>query len=122
MAYINQEMKSKIAPAIKAIAKKYGLKTSLAVRDNRALVLTIQSGSIDFFKEHNADITANYIAVNHYSIEDNFNNEAKDALIEFRNALNSGNWNNTKIEVDYFDVGWYVDIKVGKWNKPYLLV
>jgi hypothetical protein len=20
---------------------------------------------------------------------------------------------------DYFDVGWYIDINVGKWNKPY---
>jgi hypothetical protein len=20
---------------------------------------------------------------------------------------------------DYFDVGWYIDIKIGKWDKPY---
>jgi hypothetical protein len=33
--------------------------------------------------------------------------------------MNNGNWNNSRIEVDYFDVGWYIDVNIGKWNKPY---
>jgi len=23
---------------------------------------------------------------------------------------------------DYFDVGWYNDIRIGDWNKPYQMV
>jgi hypothetical protein len=29
------------------------------------------------------------------------------------------NHDNSDIMTDYFDVGWYVNIYVGKWNKPY---
>jgi len=30
-----------------------------------------------------------------------------------------GNHNNTDLMSDYFDVGWYISINVGKWDKPY---
>ena len=30
-----------------------------------------------------------------------------------------GNHNNSDISTDYFDVGWYIDINIGKWDKPY---
>jgi hypothetical protein len=35
--------------------------------------------------------------------------------------LNTGNHDNSDSQTDYFDVGWYVDVKVGKWNKPYIV-
>jgi len=22
---------------------------------------------------------------------------------------------------DYFNVGWYIDVNIGKWNKPYVI-
>jgi hypothetical protein len=37
-------------------------------------------------------------------------------------TLNIGNHNNSDIQSDYFDVGWYVSIKVGEWDKPYQVV
>jgi hypothetical protein len=36
-------------------------------------------------------------------------------------AMNDGNHDNSDIQSDYFDVGWYTHINVGRWNKPYLL-
>jgi hypothetical protein len=33
----------------------------------------------------------------------------------------AGNYNNSDIMTDYFDVGWYIEINVGKWNKEYNL-
>jgi hypothetical protein len=33
-----------------------------------------------------------------------------------------GNHDRSDIQSDYFDVGWYVDINIGRWNKPYALV
>ena len=34
MAYVSQEKKKQLAPAIKAVLKKYGMKGSIAVRHN----------------------------------------------------------------------------------------
>ena len=48
MAYVSQEMKSELAPVIKTILKKYGMKGSLAVRNHSTLVLNLKSGKIDF--------------------------------------------------------------------------
>jgi hypothetical protein len=36
--------------------------------------------------------------------------------------MNDGNWDKSDIQSDYFNVGWYVDVNIGRWNKPYALV
>jgi hypothetical protein len=30
------------------------------------------------------------------------------------------NWDNSDISTDYFDVNYYFDINIGKWNKPFV--
>ena len=50
MAYMSQERKQSLAPSIKAVLKKYGVKGTLAVRNHSTLVLNIKSGSIDFIE------------------------------------------------------------------------
>ena len=32
-----------------------------------------------------------------------------------------GNWKLSGLRVDYFDIAYYMDINIGKWNKPYVL-
>lgn len=126
MAYVSQELKAKLAPKIKAICKKYGVKASLAVRHHSSLVLNIKSGKIDFlgnyardFKEANAQRTN--IQVNTYWYQDHFDGVARDFFSEVIPAMNAGNHDRSDIQVDYFDVGWYVNVNVGQWNKPYEL-
>ena len=34
---------------------------------------------------------------------------------------NDGNWNNSNAQIDYFDVGWYVSLHIGKWNQEFQL-
>jgi hypothetical protein len=36
--------------------------------------------------------------------------------------MNAGNHNRSDAMTDYFDVGWYVDVNIGKWNQPYILL
>lgn len=129
MAYMNQETKAKIAPKVKKILGKYKLKGSLAVRNYTTLVLNIKSGPIDFIGNLNRDIpedsnrrAKDCVDVNVYHIGSHYTGIAAKALTELRAALNAGNHDNSDIQTDYFDVGWYVDINVGKWNKPYILV
>ena len=135
MAYMNQQRKAEIAPVLKAICKKYGVKASVAVRNHSVLVLNVKSGPIDFIGNLNkvcsvapgADRYGAYrpavgsIGVNPYHYQNHFDGEALAFLSEILPAMNTGNHDNSDIQSDYFDVGWYVDVNIGAWNKPYLL-
>ena len=127
MAYVSQELKSKLAPKIKAICKKYGVKASLAVRNNSTLVLNVKSGKVDFINDYGstpesrADAAKFGIQVNLYWYRDHFDGKSKKFLSEVISAMNDGNWDKSDAQVDYFNVGWYIDVNIGKWNKPYIL-
>jgi hypothetical protein len=139
MAYMNQERKALIAPVVKAILKKYKVKGSLSVRNHSTLVLNIKSGSIDFIENFiNTGSDKSYVSqmsqdqvdylrksqsvdVNPYWYHEHFSGKAKQFLREVLTAMNDGNWDKSDIQTDYFNVGWYVDVNVGRWNKPYVL-
>lgn len=108
MAYMNKEKKAKIAPAVKAICAKYGVKGTLKVHNHSTLILTLRSGKIDFWGT---------------MMKDNreWSGEAKKFMDEVEAAMMVGNHNNSDIMTDYFDVGWYVRINVGEWDKPYIV-
>lgn len=136
---MNQEKKAKIAPEIKRILKKYGVKGTLAVRNHSSLVLNVKSGSIDFIenyistdldKPHAKKMDQNQVEylrknqaidVNPYWYHEHFSGKAKSFLKEILQAMNSGNHDRSDVQTDYFDVGWYVDVNIGKWNKPYIV-
>jgi hypothetical protein len=135
MAFVDQGLKEKLAPAVKAVCKKYGVKGSLSVRHHSTLVLKIKSGSLDLVGNYNRIGIAkgpnqygdpfeprNYVSVNEYHYKDHFDGKALQFITEVLAAMQKGNWNNTDLMTDYFDVGWYVDVKIGEWNKPYELV
>lgn len=125
MAYVSQELKAKLAPQIKKICAKYGVKATLAVRHHSTLVLNIKSGKIDFFNDYGAREDAEkygYIDVNPYHYKNHFIGEAYHFLSEVIPAINNGNHDNSDIQTDYFDVGWYIDVNIGKWNNRYELI
>lgn len=135
MAYVSQELKSKIAPKVKAICKEYGVKASVAVKHHSTLVLNIQSGIIDFIGNYNeivskkpnpypnqtvdCRIAKNYIQVNEYHLESDYSGAALAFLLAVRSAMNEENFDNSDVQTDYFHVGWYIDINIGKYDKPY---
>jgi hypothetical protein len=131
MAYMSQENKAEKAPVIKSILKKYGLKGSLGVRNHSTLVLNISEGPINFYenmietaKEQNAEIKyiSEDIQVNPYWYKKDFSGVALEAMSELVEAMNASNWDESDIQTDYFNVGWYIDINIGKYNKPYKLI
>ena len=134
MAYMSQEKKAKIAPKIKAILAKYKVKGSLAVRNHMTLCLNIKSGSIDFIGNFNKTISADHyltargftpaeksLSVNPYHYDNHFSGKALAFMQEVFAAMNDGNHDRSDIQSDYFDVGWYVDVNIGKWDKQYIL-
>ena len=133
MAYMNQERKAAIAPAVKSILKKYHIKGSLSVRNHSTLVLNIKSGVIDFISNFNSTVerrpgghrlgqsAERYIQVNPYWFQEHFSGQSLKFLDEIFRAMNSGNHDRSDAMTDYFDVGWYLDVNIGQWDKPYQL-
>jgi hypothetical protein len=134
MAYMNQDKKAAIAPVVKKICAKYGVKGSLSVRNHSTLCLTVKSGKIDFFESFNRLGTEELrpahlpftpetksIDVNPYHYQKHFDGVALRFLKEVVTAMNEGNHDRSDIMTDYFDVGWYIDVNIGKWDKPYIL-
>ena len=115
MAYMSQEKKKQLAPNIKEICQKHGIKAMLSVRNHSTLILTLRSGPIDFGIGEN-----NGINIYHYRNHD-YTQRAGAFLDQVLPAMNDGNHDRSNIMIDYFDVGWYTNIKVGLWNKPYVL-
>lgn len=135
MAYVSQEMKAKLAPQIKAICKKYGVKGSLAVRHHSTLVLNVKSGNIDFFDSFNRTAGArprpahlafrpaqDHLNVNVYHYESHFDGKAAKFLAEVIPALKGPDYfDDSDPQTDYFHCSHYIDVNIGKWDRPYAL-
>jgi len=125
MAHVSQQRKSELAPAIKAAFARYGMKGSIAVRHHSTLVINVKEGPIDF----NASRTGRWaegfvynghLDVNVYHYRDHYTGDALAFLDEVITAANRGNHDRSDLMTDYFDVGWYVDVNIGRWNQPYI--
>lgn len=130
MAFVSQEMKKELAPGIKAVLKKYGVKGSIAVRNHMSLVVTLREGVIDFTRGKNArgdtlGLTARdgefYDQVNTFHISSFYEGETKDFLNELVDAMKGTTWyDRSDIMTDYFDTAYYIDVNVGAWDKGYI--
>lgn len=131
MAHVSQELKAKIAAGLKKVVPA-GWKYSLAVRHHSTLVFTLRQAPVDIlgniretlhakaqYGSKPAEVSMNW-DVNPYYIEDQFSGEVRDVMLKIKDALDEGNWDKSDIQSDYFNVGWYVDIKIGSWDNPFL--
>lgn len=116
MAYINQDMKAVLLPEIKSVFKKYGFKGSVSIKHYSTLVVTISSGKYDITNG------SGLMQVNHYYIRENFSGLCRDFLLELLKAMRGNIWyDNSDSQSDYFDTAYYININIGKWNKPYII-
>jgi hypothetical protein len=116
MAYVSQDDKAKLAPQIKKVLSKYGMKGSISIRHHSTLVVTLQSGSIDFGEYTHGD---GYIQVNTYHIESHYRGKAKSFLTELLAAMKGPDYfNNDDAMTDYFHRSHYTDINVGNGTNP----
>jgi hypothetical protein len=118
MAYVSQKDKAQLAPQIKKVLNKYGMKGSISIRHHSTLVVTIQSGSIKFDHSHGDG----YTQVNVYHIESHYKGKAQKFLTELLAAMKGPDWfDKSDAMTDYFHVKHYCDINIVRWNKPYFL-
>ena len=120
MAFISQKEKKELSVGIKQVLKKYGMKGTIGVNHHSRLVVNVQSGVLDFTGHFTHG--DGYIQVNEYHIDNHYSGVIKNFLNELLKAMKGTKWyNNSDAMVDYFDIAYYTDINIGKWNKPYVL-
>lgn len=127
MAYMNQEKKAAIAANLKKVVPA-GWKYSLAVRNHSTIVMTITQAPFDLIRafpksEYFDPETATEVSVNPYHYRSHIEDECvADVVGAILEALNTGNWDRSDVMTDYFDVGHYVDLRIGKWDRPFKYV
>lgn len=111
MAYVQKELKAKVAGLLKEIMPR-GWRYSLSVRHHYMLVLTIQSAPVDLTTErfcgHNERRIRNTAPAGH-----------ADLFVRIFKAMNCENHNNSDPMTDYHDVGYYTEINIGTHEKPF---
>lgn len=137
MAYMSQEKKKDIAAKLKLIMKGTGIKYTLGVHNHSTIVMNIKSGPLDFINNYIETVTQtprvlayphlfqapkDHLDVNPYWYHEHFTGNILTLMKKIIECMNEGNHNRSDIQSDYHDVGWYVDVNIGKWDKPYELV
>jgi uncharacterized protein (DUF1697 family) len=115
MAYITSEEAKEIRENVKkAFPSKDGYKFSITVKNYSSLNVVILQSPFEF--ENNRK--------DGYSIRGGRSGENTKEEIEFIEKLNSilnkNNYDNSNSMIDYFDVGYYVFVTLGKYNKEYV--
>lgn len=117
MAYMNQEKKAKIAAALKVALKGENIKYSLSVRNHMVICFTLRAGPKEF-----QPANGEYSQVNPYHLDSRFSGKELVLLKKINDCLNLDNHDNSDTMSDYFDVGHYVDINIGAYDKPYIVL
>ena len=140
MAYVTKEVKQQVSTDLKALNKKYGVKTSVSGLHGSTIRVTITEGVIDF-GSNMADCVLNEwhgkpdkegrakylqeckgVSVNHYYPEQQFSGIALEYIQEVIAILKKQHWDESDVMMDYFQCSFYISIHIGRWDKPYKLV
>lgn len=132
MAYMNQAKKAVIKAALDKVLKPAGFKYSLAVKNHMSISCTILAGPLDFIGNFSA-VTGdkfinipgreiNNLSVNLYWVNDHFSGIYADILAQCGQALKAADYyDRSDAMTDYFDTAYYMDLNIGRWDKPYQL-
>jgi len=116
MAYVSQDKKKIIAAALKVALKGHPeVKYTLSVDNLSTINFNCKSGPKSLNPDNKESLT-----VNHYHIDKFYSGETAKLLHAILGALNTGNHDNSDAQSDYFDVGHYIHINIGRWNSPFV--
>ena len=144
MAFMNQAKKRLISDALKKVVPP-NWKYTLAVRHHTTIVMTIRAAPVNFVQLEAERLRAElrqgqtyldpnriaayiselergelaYFRLNEFQVATRFPGEIGATLAKIVAALNTGNHDNSDLMTDYFDVGHYIDLRIGAYDKPF---
>jgi len=126
MAYIDQQRKGILEVEIKKVMPP-NWKYTLKIRHHSTFVMTIRQADVDLIKENfvsqNRDKgELDYIALNEHNLQGHYSDKLLKIFEGIKGAMMIGNHDNSDIQSDYFDVGWYIDINIGEYKSPFRFV
>lgn len=139
MAYVTKEVITKARTALKALNKEYGVKATLSGKGGLCLNLTVAEGSIDFINNYCETIASKRIhrdveqtigwvkleqgiQINHYYLDTQFSAKALEYLEKAKAIMSVDHWDESDSQSDYFHCAYYMNMRVGSYNKAYKLV
>lgn len=98
------------------------LKFSVKKINYSKVSVVIKSGDLDFLGSLKKDLERDYITV-WKDIKNQFNNDDIVSALEKIESIVYGQdyYDNSDVMIDYFEVKYYADIKIGDWDSPYQL-
>lgn len=123
MAWVDQQKKARIAAELKKVMPK-GWRYSLAVHHHSTLCLTISAAPVDLIALNirRPENKGAYLRLNAHHLSHEYQGDLLQVFNAINDALNLENYDNSDIQTDYFDVGHYVDIRIGRWNRPFTVL
>lgn len=142
MAYVSKEKKEKIVAQLKKVVPK-SWKYTVSVNHHSTICFNLKSAPVPFTEilnarhrkwtiERNARLgwanaADEYANSNHFEIErlnidevEGLGDDVKAVIKAISAALNIDNFDKSDIMTDYFHVGHYVRLNIGRWNQPYI--
>ena len=120
MAYITTEE----VKAVRAKLKKTfpAVKFSVTGGNSSSLNVAILESPIEIDFKTEFGIKRRNTGINHYYINDHYE-ESNPSLCRLLNGvyeiMSENHWDKSDVMTDYFHCAYYMNLEVGKWNKPY---
>ena len=114
MAYMNKEHAREIRNNLKKEFPNF--KFSVKINHHSSISISLMKSPLNF----DQDIALSgfgYIQLNHYYLE---RYSHSDILKRIKDIVNEKNWDESNIQFDHFDVGFYVNMNIGQYDKPYI--
>lgn len=122
MAYISTDDVRTIRNTLKAkYPVKDGWKFSVRGHNKTSVTVSIMKAPVRFTPRHLAyEVPQEHFGINHHHVDRNYDNDdiLKDIIWIINNA-GKVNYDNSDLMTDYHDVGFYVHLEVGQWDKPF---
>jgi hypothetical protein len=116
MAYISTEEVKVIREELKKnFPSRLGWKLSIVRRDYLSLSISIINAPIELRNDQNNT----YESVNQYWLESRENKESVPVLKKIFEIANKNNYDRSDVQSDYFDVGYYLNLSIGHFGKPF---
>jgi hypothetical protein len=109
MAYINAQETAQIRNALKAAFPT--IKFSVRKQDSMALHVAVLKGNLDLVDGQ----------INQYYLDDTSHPEFWKQVLDINKNGSDRKWfDESDSMTDYFHIAFYINLRVGEWNKPYI--